>query len=48
MVNYIKAFGKIQKAEKGELLTVGGGEDMVGYGEERGFCGEMGAKTVLG
>ena len=48
MINYIKAFGQVERAEKSELLVVSGGEDMVGYGDKRGFCGEGGAETVLG
>ena len=48
MVNDVKAFGKIEKAEKCKFLAVGGGEDVVGYGGERGFGGMAGAETVLG
>ena len=48
MVNDVKAFGKIEKAEKSKFLAVDGGEDVVGYGGERGFGGMTGAETVLG
>ena len=48
MVNDIKAFGKVDKAEESEFLAVNGGEDVVRYGKERGFGGMVGAKTVLG
>ena len=44
----IETFGQVEKAEKSELLAVGGGKDVVGYGGKRGFCGVMGAETVLG
>ena len=36
-----------QNVEKGELLAVGGGRDVVGYGAKRGFCGVVGAGAVL-
>ena len=48
MIDHIKAFGEVEKAEKGKLLTVSGGKDVVGYGDKRGFCGEGRAETVLG
>ena len=48
MVDDIKAFGKVEKAEESKFLAVGGGKDVVGYGGKRGFCGKTGAETVLG
>ena len=37
-----------REGEEGELLAVGGGKDVVAHGGKRGFCGVVGAKTVLG
>jgi len=48
VINHIKTFGKIKEAEESKFLAVSGGKDMIGYGKERGFCGEKGAETVLG
>ena len=48
VVDDVKAFGKVEKAEKSKFLAVGGGKDVVGYGDKRGFCGVTGAETVLG
>ena len=48
MVNDVKAFRKIMKAEDGEFLTVGGRKNVIRYSGERGFCGEPRAGTVLG
>ena len=48
MVDHIKAFGKVEETEESNFLAVGGGKDMVGYGEQRGFSGMVGAETVLG
>ena len=44
----VKAFGKVEKAEKSKFLAVRGGKDVIGYGDKRGFCGVTGAVTVLG
>ena len=48
MVYDVKALGKVKKAKKSEFLAVGGGEDVIGYGDKRGFCGMTGSETVLG
>ena len=38
VVYNVKTFGQVGKAEKSELLAVGRGKDVVGYGGKRGFC----------
>ena len=48
VVDHVKAFGEIEETEESEFLSVGGREDVIGYGGERGFCGETRAQTVLG
>ena len=42
------SFGQVEKTKKDELLAVGGGKDVVGYGGKRGFCGVAGTETMLG
>ena len=37
MVDHVKTFGKFEKTEEGDFLTVSGGKDMVGYHKKRGF-----------
>ena len=37
VINHVKAFGKVEEAEKGEFLAVGGGKNVVNHGKERCF-----------
>ena len=41
MVDDVKTFREVDKAEKSKLLAFDGGEDKVRYGGERGFGGQI-------
>ena len=47
MVDVVKTFREVDKAEKSEFLAVGGGDDKVTYGGKHSFGGQFGAETVL-
>ena len=43
-----KHLERSRRQRKSEFLAVGGDEDVIGYGDKRGFCGVTGSETVLG